>query len=98
MQKGTQKKDRAYKAAMLLKYWKATRKEPIMDLCMIIAMYTQDVEAGLLYAVGFKATLSTRQYGFKSINTLSCITLQNRNGEEALVKGVMNGTCHCIGH
>ena len=62
MPKDTRKKKRAYKASMLLKYWKATRKEPIMDLCMIIAMYAQDIEPGLLYAVGLMAAHTTDGY------------------------------------
>ena len=85
------KKQCAYVAAMLIKYWKATRKEPIMDLCMIIAMYTQDIDAGLLYAVGYAAALTTNRYGmFENIDTLSRIILQNKDGEKALVKGTMN--------
>ena len=94
MQKGKRKKDRAYKAAMLLKYWKATKKEPIRDLCMIIAMYTSNDEVGLLYAVGSMAALITNRYGhFRDIDTLSRITLRNKDKEEeALVKGVMNGS------
>ena len=92
MQKDTRKKGRAYKAAMLLKYWKAATEEPIMDLCMIIAMYTQDIEVGLLYAVGWKATLATGRYGFNNVNTLSYITLKNKDREKILVKGVMNGS------
>ena len=92
MQKDTRKKDRAYKATMLLKYWKATNRDPIMDLCMIIAMYAQDIEAGLLYAVGWKTTLTARSGYFKNINTLSRIILQDKHGENALVKGIMNGS------
>ena len=93
MPKDTRKKDRAYKASMLLKYWKATIKEPIMDLCMIIAMYTQDIEAGLLYAVGYSTALTTdSDEEFEFIDALSRITLQNKDGGEALVKSVMNGS------
>ena len=92
MQRDTRRKDRAYKAAMLLKYWKTTNREPIMDLCMIIAMYAQGIEAGLLYAVGWKTTITTRRGCFKDINTLSRITLQYIDGEEALVKSMMTGS------
>ena len=90
MPKDNRKKKRAYKVAMLLKYWKVN-KEPLMDLCMIIAMYAQDIEAGLLYAVGFMEGFATRHGSFKSINTLSRITLKNKDEKEALVKSVMNG-------
>ena len=93
MQKDIRKKERAYKVAMLVKYWKAN-KEPLRDLCMIIAMYAQNIEAGLLYAVGWRAALTiTNKWNiFEDINTLSRITLQNKDGEEALVKSVLNGS------
>ena len=85
MNKGILKKERAYKASMLLKYWKATREEPIMDLCMIIAMYAQDIETGLLYAMGYRAALTTDINGeFEDINTLSRIILQNKDGKEGI--------------
>ena len=74
MQKDTRKKERAYKAAMLLKYWKATIKEPLMDLCMIVAMYAKDIETGLLYAVGGMVALNANSsYQFKNTGTLSRI-------------------------
>ena len=57
---------------------------------MIIAMYIQDTEAGLLYAVGY-AALTTIYEIFENIDTLSYVALQNKDGEEALVKGVMSG-------
>ena len=85
MSKKTQKKKYAYKAAMLLKYWKAN-KEPLMDLCMIIAMYAQDIDKGLLYTAGSRVM----NWWFGNI-TLSRITLQNKDGNEVLVKDVMNG-------
>ena len=92
MQKDTRKKNRAYKASMLLKYWKATNKEPVMDLCMIIAVYTQDIDAGSLYAVGLGAAITIDSDGsFNSMDTLMRITLQNKDGEEPLVKNIMNG-------
>ena len=92
MQKDTQKRNHAYKAAMLLKYWKTAREEPLMDLCMIIAMYAEDIETGLLYAVGHRAAIVTDRYGeFDNIKTLSRITVQDKNGKDVLVKSVMNG-------
>ena len=93
MQKDSRKKDRGYQAAMLLKYWKVTVKEPIMDLCMIIVMYTQDFEAGLLYAVGSMVTLTMdRIEAFKDINTLLGVSLKSKDDKETLVKNVMNGS------
>ena len=93
MQKNAQKKESAYKTAMLLKYWKAATTEPIRDLCMMIAVYAQDVKTGLLYVVGYRAALTTDSDGcFKNIDTLSRTTLRNKDGKEALVKNVMNGS------
>ena len=90
-QKDARKRDHTYKAAMLLKYWKTT-EEPIRDLCMIIAMYMQDIGSGLLYAAGFRAAFTMSNDGFKAINTLSPIILQDKDGEEPLVKSMMNGS------
>ena len=92
MQKGARKKQWEYKVAMLLKHWKVTSKEPIRDLCMIVVMYAQDVEPGLLHAVGKTAALTTNKYGrLKDIYALSRIVLWDKNEKEILVKGVMNG-------
>ena len=90
MQKDDKKKKRAYKASILLKYWKANN-EPLMDLCMIIAMYAQDIEYGLLYAVGWMASITIDRNTFKSIDILSRIILKNKDGEDTLVKCVRNG-------
>ena len=63
-----------------------------MDLCMIVAMYAQDIDAGLLYALGYRTALTTDTNGeFENINTLSRIILKNKDGDETLVKSVMNG-------
>ena len=87
------KRDHTYEVAMLLKYWKTTRKEPIRDLCMIIAMYMPNTETGSLYAVGGWVTLTKKRNGnFKSINTLTRILLQNKDGKEVLIKSMMNGS------
>ena len=92
-QSQVKEKDGVYDIIMLLKYWKATIKEPIKDLCNIIGKFYKNIEEGLLYATGYQAALTVDNNGhFKDIDTLSHIPLKNKDGDNVLVKDVMNGS------